>query len=333
MSEPAHPIHPDLFDRVDSYIAAIAAPASSSDYLAQNEAIDIFYRSFFFQFFEVLGHQITGFSREAETEAIALRQSLGRPGDLPARRVIAQFEMFCQLQADLSAGKYPSSAKFSKFHTANLGNLLLDISVWAASAGLPEIAQRAKRALDTYREARPDLAVQQTSGRQVPQATVKELVRLVELDYDRTAKFIDGVLGTSATLRSLLITAWVAVLTLAFDTSRWALGAVSFAIIVVFGLLDAYHSTLYQRALDHAYGLEDASQRYYETLIFGNDYPDANANLMAGLELQEFGVYRNIHKLRIVDLRSARPQLLFSVLYPALLAVSVISTVILAAKS
>ena len=153
----------------------------------------------------------------------------------------------------------------------------------------------------------PDLANQQASGPQIQPDTLKELVRLVELDYDRTAKFIDGVLGTSATIRTLLITAWVAVLTLAFDTSRWALGAISFAIIVVFGVLDAYHSALYQHALNHAVERESASQSYYETLIFGDDYPDASANLIADLELQEFGVYRNIHKVSSIADSPVRP--------------------------
>ena len=333
MSAPGYPIHPDLFDQVDSYIAASSAAAGGAVSLDQNQAIVTFYQNFFSQFFQVLGHKITQFSQESEAEAMMLRESLSRPGDLPARRVIAQFEIFCQMTDDLAAGEYlASSDTFVQFHTQNLGRIMRDISVWAASAGLPEIEGRARQALVAYGRVWPDLVAQQASGPQVPPDTVKELVRLVELDYDRTAKFIDGVLGTSATIRTLLITAWVAVLTLAFDTSRWDLGAVSFAIIVVFGVLDAYHSTLYQRALEHAVEREGASQSYYETLIFGDDYPDANANLIADLELQEFGVYRNIHKVSTADLRSARPQILFSVLYPALLAVSLIATIILAVK-
>jgi hypothetical protein len=333
MSEPVYPIHPDLFDQVDDYIAASSAAAGGSVSVEQAQAIVIFYQSFFQQFFQVLGQEIVGFSPGSETEAIALRRSLSRPGDLPTRRVIARFETICQIDAELAAGQYLySSDTFLQFHTQNLGNIMRDISVWAASAGLPEIQGRAKQALESYSRARPDLVAQQASGLKVQPDSLKELVRLVELDYDRTAKFIDGVLGTSATIRSLLITAWVAVLTLAFDTSRWALGAMSFAIIVVFGVLDAYHSALYQRALTHAVERESASQGYYETLIFGDDFPDARANLMSDLELQEFGVYRNIHKVSTADLRSARPQILFSVLYPALLAVSVIATIILAVK-
>jgi hypothetical protein len=333
MSEPAYPIHPDLFGQVDHYIAASSAASGGSVPPEQNKAIVLFYQSFFQQFFQVLGHEIIGFSLDSERKAIALRRSLTRPGDLPTRRVIARFETLCQLEAELTAGQYLySSDTFLQFHTQNLGNIMRDISIWAASAGQPEIERRAKQALEAYDKARPDLAAQQASGLKVQPDTMKELVRLVELDYDRTAKFIDGVLGTSATIRSLLITAWVAVLTLAFDTSRWALGAMSFAIIVVFGVLDAYHSTLYQRALTHAVERESASQGYYETLIFGDDYPDARANLMSDLELQEFGVYRNIHKVSIPDLRSARPQTLFSVMYPALLAVSLIATIILAVK-
>src|SRR5260370_7151526 len=83
---------------------------------------------------------------------------------------------------------------------------------------------------------------------EVPPAT-KELVRIVELDYERTAKFIEGVIGTSAAIRGLLVTAWLAVVSLAVNTGRWPLAAVSFAVVLIFGLIDPYHSSLYVPAL------------------------------------------------------------------------------------
>ena len=53
------------------------------------------------------------------------------------------------MDAELGAGEYlATSDTFLQFHTQNLGNIMRDISVWAASAGLPEIEGRAKQALD-----------------------------------------------------------------------------------------------------------------------------------------------------------------------------------------
>jgi hypothetical protein len=157
----------------------------------------------------------------------------------------------------------------------------------------------------------------------------KELVRIVELDYDRTSKFIEGVIGTSAAIRGLLVTAWLAVITLAFNTSRWTLAVVSFAVVVIFGLIDAYHSWLYDQALRHAIDLESVSGGYYGALARGGDDPDAEDDLQAHLQAHRFGVYRNLRRFRMRDLRFARPKIFFQVLYPALLVASVSAAVIL----
>lgn len=160
----------------------------------------------------------------------------------------------------------------------------------------------------------------------------RELVRVIELDYERTSKFIEGVIGTSATIRGLLITAWVAVITLAFDTSRWTLAATSFAVVVVFGLVDAYHSWLYNQALGHAVELEELSQKYYRALSKGADDPHAETNLRVRFQDHRFGIYGSLGKFNWKkDLRSARPKIFFQVLYPGLLAVSLIASAVLAA--
>jgi hypothetical protein len=158
----------------------------------------------------------------------------------------------------------------------------------------------------------------------------KELVRVVELDYERTAKFAEGVIGTSAAIRGLLLTAWVAVITLAFTTSHWTLAAASFAVVVVFGLLDAYHSWLYNQALGHAVDLEELSRKYYRALAQGGDDPHAEADFRVSLQDERLGIYRNLHSFKWKDLPDVRPKIFFQVLYPALLAVSVIATVLLA---
>lgn len=162
----------------------------------------------------------------------------------------------------------------------------------------------------------------------------KELVRIVELDSERTAKFIEGVIGTSATLRGILLTAWVAVITLAFDTGRWTLAAASFGIVVVFGVLDAYHSWLYYQALGHAVKLEELSGWYHRALAKGLDKPRDDIDFQVKLQDDPFGLYNSLQgKFTWKDLGKARPQIFFQVLYPGLLAISIIASAVLAATS
>ena len=48
---------------------------------------------------------------------------------------------------------------------------------------------------------------------------VKELVRLIELDYSRSSAFIDGLVQREAAIRGLTITVWTALLGIALDLS------------------------------------------------------------------------------------------------------------------
>jgi hypothetical protein len=161
----------------------------------------------------------------------------------------------------------------------------------------------------------------------------KELVRITELDYDRTTKFIEGVVGTSATIRGILLTAWVAVITLAFDTGNWTIAAASFAIVVVLGTLDAYHSWLYNQGLGHAVKLEDLGRAYHRALSRGGDDPHADVDFEVKLQDDPYGLYHSLGKFKWKDLREIRPRIFFQILYPALLTISIIAAALLAATS
>lgn len=169
--------------------------------------------------------------------------------------------------------------------------------------------------------------------------TTKELVRVIELDFDRTSRFIDSLVGMSATIRGLLVSAWIALITLAFETSHWTLAAASFGVVVVFGLLDVYHSWLYDQALEHATELEGISGCYYNALARGSDDPDAQKDLEVKLRVDRFGTYRNLRKFRFgwkelaTTLSTAQSKIFFQVLYPTLLAASIAATIILAVNS
>jgi hypothetical protein len=166
-------------------------------------------------------------------------------------------------------------------------------------------------------------------------AVTRELVRLVELDYERTTKFIEGVIGTAGTARSLLLTAWSAVIALAFDTSRWTLAAAGFVIVVVSGLLDVYHSWVYNQALGQATKLEEISQQYHTTLARGADDPYSQIDLKVALNHHHFGVYSNIHEFswKKLSWQAFRPKVFFQVLYPGLLLVSIVVAAVLASTA
>jgi len=150
MTDNAEPIRLDLFNRVDDYADSIVRGAVTSDSVIENTPIYVFYENFFLQFFDNVMHEhITGFDRAAQDKADGMRLSLEGSAQAPVRRMIEQFEDFCELRAELPGGMYfTSDDDFVHFHEYYIPRLLQTIEEWAASAGLPELAQRAKQAPD-----------------------------------------------------------------------------------------------------------------------------------------------------------------------------------------
>lgn len=146
----------------------------------------------------------------------------------------------------------------------------------------------------------------------------KELLRLVELDYARTSKFIEGLVATGATLRGWAITIWLAVLGVAFDRNTWELAALAAIVILVFAVVDGYHAWLYREAFEHARSLERISSSYYKSLGRGADDPDAKLDLREELEAHRFGLYANLRRFAPRTLLHARPAVFFWFLYPFL---------------
>jgi len=150
------PIALPLFDRVQEYAAAITSGEVTTDSpLKQDTPIIVFCQNFFAQFFDnVLTHPITGFHQAAQREAVRLRRSLTGRAKAPIRRVIVQFEKFCETWSNIGAGGYASSRQdFLEFHQVYIPRLLGYIAAWATSAKLDAIAERSRRATDDYEEA------------------------------------------------------------------------------------------------------------------------------------------------------------------------------------
>jgi hypothetical protein len=154
----------------------------------------------------------------------------------------------------------------------------------------------------------------------------KELVRLVELDYERTSKFIEGMVGTSATTRGWAVTVWLAVLGIAVNQRLWALGLLGTAAVFVFALVDLYHSRLYEEAEIHAAAAERISRLRYKRFSRGADDKYAASDAENALRAYSFGVYSNLRAFawRWNLLRGARPYLVFRAMYPFMAAVGVV---------
>ena len=156
MNDDATPISLELFDRVQEYATSIVDGDVTSDSpLKQDTSIIVFCQNFFGQFFDnVLNHSITGFHQVAQREAVRLRRSHAGAKNAPTRKVIVEFEKFCELWSNLGAGGYASSRQeFLEFHQLYIPRLLQSILAWATHAELQEIAERSQRAADQYEAA------------------------------------------------------------------------------------------------------------------------------------------------------------------------------------
>ena len=159
----------------------------------------------------------------------------------------------------------------------------------------------------------------------------KERLRLVELDYDRTSDFIKSVVATAGAIRGLAITIWLGLVGFALQQDLWELGALASVVAVLFLFLDGYHGWLYEEAMKHARAAEAVTSRYYNALSRGDDDPDALVDFRVQLRIHRFGLWSSLRHFAVRDLLIARPPLLYRVLYPSLLGLGVLVTVLVGA--
>lgn len=157
----------------------------------------------------------------------------------------------------------------------------------------------------------------------------KEMLRLVELEYDRTTKFIDGWVGVTTSLRGWAITVWAGLIGIAFSAKIPALALLAVAAVVAFALVDAYYSSLYQQTLRRARELERITNQHFDALARGGDNARLGAAADSALAAHSYGLYTN---MRAASVRSAlqNPQRFFWI-YAALAALAIVATVAAAA--
>lgn len=147
---------------------------------------------------------------------------------------------------------------------------------------------------------------------------VKELMRLVERDYDQTAEFIRSVVGTVSTIRGWSVTVWLAVLGVALNQQSVPLAILAGFLLLPFTLLDLYHSWLYSEALKHARELERISSSYYSAVERGEEDEDLILEFEEMITSIKFGLYRNFKRFQWPEIKRGRPTLVFRFFYPGL---------------
>jgi hypothetical protein len=148
----------------------------------------------------------------------------------------------------------------------------------------------------------------------------KELIRIIELDYEQTTKLIEGVVGTSFTIRGWGITLVAALIGLTFQTGLWQMAALAGVATLLIGLMDGYHSWIYTKILRHAQNIERVLGLYYASLARGDDDPDAHIDFEVALLAHRFGRFAEFRKFGLKTLlRDARPRMVLVMLYLTLL--------------
>jgi hypothetical protein len=146
----------------------------------------------------------------------------------------------------------------------------------------------------------------------------KEMLRLVELDYQRTSDLIERLTGIGTALRGAAITAWVAILAFAV-AGKPIYGLLASAVAAAIWLTDGYNAFVYDSAADHARIVERISALYYGALARSADDPDAFDDVDVALAGLRFGLYTNLGRHHLRDIWFANPRTVFRVLYPVLI--------------
>jgi hypothetical protein len=157
---------------------------------------------------------------------------------------------------------------------------------------------------------------------------VRERVRLVELDYDKTNEFIKGVIGTSAALRGSAITLWLALLGFAFQQDLVVLAGLAGVVALVFWVVDGYHGWLYSEAATHLRAVERVLTAYFAALARGDDDQDVITDFGIDLQVHRFGLFLHIRRPNwLTCLLVARPRVVYRGVYPFLLALAGVAAI------
>ena len=154
----------------------------------------------------------------------------------------------------------------------------------------------------------------------------KELLRLLELDYEKTAKLSEGLVTSGFTIRGWAITLTSALVGVAFQNHLWQLAA---AVVLLFALADGYQSWLYSRVMAHAESIERTFGAYYSSLARAGDL-DAQREFRVALYAHSFGRFADAKRFSLNCLSEIPPKLVFAVMYVTLLICTIAGAALIA---
>ncbi|HET6845151.1 MAG TPA: hypothetical protein VFK06_26210 [Candidatus Angelobacter sp.] len=165
------------------------------------------------------------------------------------------------------------------------------------------------------------------------EATQKELVRVLELDYEKTTKVIEGITTSSFTIRGWGITLSSALIGLTFQTQHWEIAVLAAVVTLLIAFVDGYHSWLYAKVLQHANRIETVMRYYYAFLARGDVDDQARTDFLGKLLAHRFGRFTEIRKgFTFSDLREARPRYVIVTLYATLLVCAASGVLVFSSK-
>lgn len=162
----------------------------------------------------------------------------------------------------------------------------------------------------------------------------KEMLRVVELDYEKTIKLVEGIVATSFTIRGWGVALSSALSGWTFQTQFWQIAVLAVVVTLLIAFMDGYHSWLYAKTLQHAQALERVLGLYYAALARGEDDPAARREFEVAILAHQFGRFAEIQKkFGLRAFREARPRIILVVLYGTLLSCAIVSgTLVLLSK-
>jgi hypothetical protein len=153
-------------------------------------------------------------------------------------------------------------------------------------------------------------------NRTVPtqESSAQASLPLIELDYEQSLRFIDGVVRISATIRQTTTTAAVALIGLSIQNKSPELAIAAVILGVTLGFMDGYHGWLYKESLRRVTQMENIFRQAKAAQFRPDD--DAVTDRLADL-IDDFkvGALSQLPQFTPRNLLDARPTIMYTI-YP-----------------
>jgi hypothetical protein len=163
-----------------------------------------------------------------------------------------------------------------------------------------------------------------------PDTLERQLVHLVQVDYDATQRALSGFVSSGAQLRAIGIGARGVVFAVAVQASSWVVALVAALLAAGFAVIDGYHSALYRQSLKRARELEELLGNYHNSLGIHASNPREVLRARAALEQNRFGVHRSMKPINQMPYWWLPRPVRVTWIYPVLIARGVAAAIYLA---